>query len=583
MAVLRPSPRPGVPSTGPSVPAAPEEGAVYLCGRFTVTASDVDEPDGSESGSGAAAIALREAIAGAPELLPASGWVATVKSDGDVLFLARGRGAATPYLFVEVADTSTAWSVNGFGDCAPGLPPAVWDSSSRPLWWSLGARPERTTTTLDLLVQSDYCHAAYLGPVVAYGSTTVTVSFWERLLPEPPGGWPDACTVGLSYKPYSLTLLQPLDDRTLLDGSTFPAGPAQGLPSPTPSPTAASAWKWRSYSWEAATFEKMPPMPWFGMPVPGHGYIGGCDNHLSHAEWAYMGFGYPYCSSSDGLHWSVSKDPVFKGMFVSGVAKGSDGYVMVGGVVATGKAAVFRSSDAVHWARLPDATVPQKDLSLTFEGGTTIHGPASMGGLAWGPAGYVAVGWNVDLYMAPHQPAVVWRSTDGVKWTVQDSPGEGFSFIFSAGSRYFLSASPPDSAPGLELWYSADAVTWHKAVTQPPGDTGFSVNQVSGTGANLTAGARANTGGDYSFSSTDGGASWHGQSALPECAGTQVLLRGKEYSYDDGATWQTAEVYGPPDVGGCLQVSLGDAVFSYHTNPVADSDQLVGLTWIGEP
>jgi hypothetical protein len=354
--------------------------------------------------------------------------------------------------------------------------------------------------------------------------------------------------------------------------SATPTSTPSPSASPSPSPTPTVSLYWHSYSWDATGAQ--PPLPYFGLPAQGGGYFGGCYMGLAHVDWPYIG--YPFCTSADGLHWSVSTDPMFKGIDVASVAKGSGGYVMVGGVMATGRAVIFRSSDGAHWTRVPDANVAQKDLTLTYDDGSSEHGLTPMGAVVSGPNGYVAVGWHDLWQQAPHPPAVLWHSKDGVKWTAVSSPGEGYSYLYSLGNRYFLSATGPEDT-GFLLWYSDDGVTWKRATADS--DPAFIyVHEMSVAGdGSLVADVWAGALGEVSYSSTDGGTSWHYEGPVVGCQVGDVTIQDTSYSIDGGTTWQTVEESGPPSFPGCWALSLGDGEFGYSIGETRS------LAWFGKP
>jgi len=350
--------------------------------------------------------------------------------------------------------------------------------------------------------------------------------------------------------------------------STASAAPTLSQ-SPTTSATPTTGTMvWKSYAWTSS--DPQPPLPYFGLAVPSGGYFGYCDMGLPHSDWPYIG--YPYCTSADGLHWSVSTDPTFKGIYVGSAVKANGEFVMVGGVMATGQAVVFRSADAVHWTRVPDADVEQKSLSPDS---ATAPSLTPMGGLAWGPNGFVAVGWHEEWQQAPHAPAALWHSADGIKWTAEPSPSEGYSFIFAANGRYFLSGT----GLGFQVWYSDDGQTWKKA-TADTGSTNRFFREITGTGGGSVFGVADGGGGTlWDYSSSDNGQTWHQddpQISNTACTTRDIALNGTLYSIDGGATWQTVESAGPPEGPEC-GTAVGDGMFGYEIGLTS------GLAWFGKP
>jgi len=333
-------------------------------------------------------------------------------------------------------------------------------------------------------------------------------------------------------------------------------------------PPAAGATVWQSFAWKAS--DPRLAMPSFGLADTAGGYFGGCDMGLSHADWSYIG--YPFCTSPDGLHWSLSTDSIFKGTYVSSAVYAGGWFVMVGGVMATGQAVVFRSADGVRWTRVPDADVQQKYLSIDSSGSS----PTPMGALVWRVGGFVAVGWHDEWQQAPHSPAAVWHSTDGIKWTAELSPTDGHSTAFAVNGRYFLSSFGPD----FNVWYSDDGIAWTQA-TAGVDDTGRFFRDITGTGTDSLSGSADDGGGTmWSYSSLDNGQTWTQDQPqmqpIPDCTLRDVQLNGTSYSIDGGGTWQTVDSAGPPGGPEC-GTAIGDGLFGYEIGLTS------GLAWFGKP
>ena len=360
-------------------------------------------------------------------------------------------------------------------------------------------------------------------------------------------------------------------------------------PSPSPAPTPAGnagAYSWRSYSWPFSATDHTVPTPQFGLPVPSGGYFGACDTNMSHAEWRYVG--YPYCTSPDGLHWTESTSSQFKDVYIGGIAHGKGIYVMAGGDKITGKAAIFRSKDAVHWTRLSDEHVPQVEQSLTWNG-STMHQFTPIGGLVHGPAGFVAVGYHEDWNGGPiDTPSVLWHSPDGLTWTpLKDSPARTYPHLWSAGGRYFLGGIGTADASGLPLWSSSDALTWRRVTTVGAGQMDV-VDLVYQRSPNLLiAYVRDSQGAASMYSSVDRGQTWRRSPGTADetCGSTNIQIRDGTYSLDGGTTWRTVEISGPPFMPdpnrgfSFCGVDLGSALFGYAIS----SDEMAGMSWIGVP
>jgi hypothetical protein len=344
---------------------------------------------------------------------------------------------------------------------------------------------------------------------------------------------------------------------------------------------------WHSYGWSFSTDAgSTPPLPQFGMPVPGGGYFGGCDIHLYHVQWHYIGW--PYCTSKDGLHWTLSTAAQFKNVYIGGIAQGDGAYFMAGGDKTTGEAVVFRSTDAVHWTSLSRTQLTQKDLAWTWPAGETEHGVTPIGGLVYGPAGFVAVGWH-DEWTGGDQdvPTVLWHSADGVQWTPLDtSPAVTYSRLWSIGGRYFLSGLGSVDRPGLPLWYSDDGVTWQRVQTEVDTAIGLVDSVFQRQPGLLIAYTRELGGDDFVYSSTDGGLTWlQTGEQIPAACLMSFLVKTGSYSVDDGASWQQVETSGPPFMPdpnrgfAYCGVRLGDALFG----DAISSDDAGGLSWFGVP
>ena len=286
-----------------------------------------------------------------------------------------------------------------------------------------------------------------------------------------------------------------------------------------------------------------PVLPTSAVPVPAGGYFGVCRNGQSHAGWPYIG--YQYCTSPDGLNWSISADPTFKGMVVARAAKGDSGYVLVGTVMSTNQAVVFRSTDAVNWTRDAGANVAQ--LNQTLDGATEA---TPMGDVVWGPKGFVAAGWHDGWQQAPNPPGVVWHSADGVKWTAETSPMAGYSRVFSVGGRYFLSGGKRPAGDAGLWYYSDDGVTWERVAADATTPYGWDVFAMfERADGKLVAIAENGDAESTDFSSTDGGVSWHSEGPSKASAFSFAEIPGLMVEYDmqanvgyastdRGASWQ---------------------------------------------
>ncbi len=221
----------GVPSPDP-VTGTGGTGALLLgCdGGIIFTAAELDAPPGAEEGDGAEFDALREALArfgsemGA--YVPASGWRLVARDGSTVLFLARATdGDDPPWRQVTVDLVDGRWQAGGTGGCnlRPVVGPGVGAAS-----WSLDpafAAPGPADTEIRVQVWERACASGeaavgrVVGPVISYDTDAITITYGVR--PKPGG----ATCQSNPPTPVLLELAEPLGDRLLLDGGSFPAAP----------------------------------------------------------------------------------------------------------------------------------------------------------------------------------------------------------------------------------------------------------------------------------------------------------------------------------------------------------------------
>jgi hypothetical protein len=369
----------------------------------------------------------------------------------------------------------------------------------------------------------------------------------------------------------------------------------------TPTPVATPSASPRTLKWTMVSLPANATLPSWGMPIPSGGYFGGCSAGQTN--------GVPilkYCSSPDGVHWTMSSNALFSGIEPNAAAHGAGGYVMVADETSQSKAAVFRSTDAVNWTRVPAADVPQADLTMTNPDGSTQHGLTPMYAVVAGPNGFVAAGWHMEWQQAPKKPAVLWHSADGIKWTEETAPMGGSTFLWSVGNRYFLEGtSSASDSYSFQLWYSDDGVAWRQATAAAgsPQTTGvYAVTKLfDGSLMALAYPMSDPTGTEVGqdFSSTDGGATWHFEGdAKGSVPGTfaqidGVINEGGFVSFDDGATWaQMADIPNGPQaadagisLGNAFLVTMIDVSGIDESNPDAQAsiDAAPILFWLGTP
>lgn len=164
--------------------------------------------------------------------------------------------------------------------------------------------------------------------------------------------------------------------------------------------------------------------------------------------------------STDGLYWDWSPaSDVAPGLTLTSIAgNGVDRMVVVGGtqgIDGTTDGKVYTSYEGGAWAAIPDESV---------FGGTTIQT------VAYGPAGWVALGWDDSARAGAVRPVTEWYSRDGLDWKrVSDPlPVKGtWAFLLPTPWGYVLSGTPLTNGAinELPIWFSHDGQTWRRAVT----------------------------------------------------------------------------------------------------------------------
>jgi hypothetical protein len=277
---------------------------------------------------------------------------------------------------------------------------------------------------------------------------------------------------------------------------------------------------------------------------------------------------------------------------------------MVADEIATGKAVVFRSSDAANWTREPAADVPQVDLTVQMPDDSSQHGVAPMYAVVAGPNGYLAAGWRMDWQQAPNPPAALWHSADGVKWTEESAPMGGYTYLWALGNRNFLNGTSDGS--GFPLWYSDDGTTWHQATAGAGSSTATGIytltqrwdGSLAATGDPVPDPNTDSTAG-LAFLSTDNGATWQdggtsytsGPGSFCEIDG--VVEEGGYLTFDKGANWQQMADIANGPAGDVRWISLGNAFLVASpdftgidlTNPDAEASIAAAptLIWLGKP
>ena len=164
--------------------------------------------------------------------------------------------------------------------------------------------------------------------------------------------------------------------------------------------------------------------------------------------------------SSDGLHWTrIPDQAALKGGGMVAVTRGDHGLIAAG--TASGRAVIWTSTDGTAWSRVPDARM--------FHGPATPDGPLPLAatGVAAQRGVVVVVG---QAFGQDESEVRAWWSTDGVTWTaasVERAAG-GQVFSVAATPSGFLAVGPsgPDSCRG-GIWSSLDGRAWRCEASDP--------------------------------------------------------------------------------------------------------------------
>ena len=250
-----------------------------------------------------------------------------------------------------------------------------------------------------------------------------------------------------------------LDDRVLLsDGGEngligiwsipvagLPAPPPVATPAPTPAlPSSPPAEK--TSTWTPVAFPSLPHSPDFGGPaggisaLPGGGFIDFVRTAVNQAA---------VVTSADGTTWTQTGRVSGLGLanIAGPVAFDGKRYVALGGegggqfYGAQSNGAAWVSTDLAHWTKAP---------------AQDAFGGAEFRGLAAGPRGFVAIGYDAS-------GASVWRSPDGLHWTVvtndralpRDS-AEPSDIVSTANGFLMIGRINQEAA----AWTSTDGLVW---------------------------------------------------------------------------------------------------------------------------
>lgn len=277
-------------STSPADPtprSSAAEGPRLSCGGDVVfPASGLDNPTGAETASGEEFDALRAALDQFGPEFPGSEaltWRLVGQTEVAALFLATTPEQSPAWQMVQISRDPDGWHPAGMGGCQ--LFVAAPDGFGLATWALDPDAPSPTSDTTDLqvLVWERACSSGSSAegrmsdPEIAYESDAVVITIWVRpreegaqTCPLPPG------------TPATVSLSEPLGDRTLFDGAHYPRLVAAALDSPMDpgqpvTDLAGTAWTVASINRDPLPRLDRPRIEfdWQGRPS-GHGYDG-CD------------------------------------------------------------------------------------------------------------------------------------------------------------------------------------------------------------------------------------------------------------------------------------------------------------------
>jgi hypothetical protein len=379
-----------------------------------------------------------------------------------------------------------------------------------------GSTPPQRSLDLHIWdISAGNLYAAAVGLDSATGTAVLAISTDGRTFALSP--LPSAFAAGNG----GVVRLLALDDRVLIsDGgqngvigiwsvpvSGMPPAPPAATPTPTPSiPSAPPAVK--TSTWTPVTLPSLPRSPGFGAPsggisaLPGGGFIDFVRTAVDRAvvltsadgtAWARIGNvtglgpanitgpvafdGKKYVAlggegggqfygqqsngaawvSTDLAHWTKAPDQdAFGGAEFHGLAAGPTGFVAIG--FDQGGQSVWTSSDGVHWTTVTDAHA-RLDSAEPADIVYTAHGFLMLGRI--------------------NEAAAAWNSNDGRTWTVHmplvvgsDALPRGLAigaagFVTLAGGSPTIEVSPGDFRSSVAPWISSDGITWRPEPASP--------------------------------------------------------------------------------------------------------------------
>ena len=191
------------------------------------------------------------------------------------------------------------------------------------------------------------------------------------------------------------------------------------------------------------------------------------------------------------LTWDIGAIPPMVGdgqPLPAAVAGGDGGFVAVGGRVfrdnqapGGGTASAWRSDDGLAWA----PATADDGLALGDDIPVDDEPMPGFGDVAWGPAGYVAVG--IDFADgSSDRVGAAWHSNDGAGWDRVELPGAAQvrpAAVAWNGSAYVMvGVVREDGAPRAAAWLSGDGRSWRRVADGDAFDIGGYIQYYSASG-----------------------------------------------------------------------------------------------------
>lgn len=212
---------------------------MLTCGYEPFPASALSNPPGAENDDTPAAQAfreLRQRSTPIPEL-PRSGYRLLSESDTDAQFAARlGDEWEHDLWIVHLVASNGVWDFRNGGECTPrtlrdGVESAQWELTS-----GQSLEPDAAEVHIGVWERACTSGASLAGriqePDIEYRTHRVIITLYVTPLDPPddgPGSIDVYTCIGPPSTPHTVTLAEPLGDRQLLDGGSYPPRPPEPL------------------------------------------------------------------------------------------------------------------------------------------------------------------------------------------------------------------------------------------------------------------------------------------------------------------------------------------------------------------